>query len=88
MVWTSGSTSNCIRRRIDETDLKSRLAQFPAMQWTPEELLFRVPSNAIIRQTLDGKMPVPERGALHAVYENQMYRVSEKRQEKEQKKAD
>ncbi len=73
---------------IDETDLKSRLSQFPAMQWTPEELLYRLPSNAIIRQTLDGKLPVPERGALHAVYQNQMYRVSEKRQEKEQKKAD
>ena len=74
--------------KIDEADLNARLSQFPAMQWTPEELLYRVPSNAIIRQTLDGKLPVPERGALHAVYENQMYRVSEKRQEKEQKKAD
>lgn len=73
---------------INETDLKSRLAEFPAMQWNPSELLFRVPSNAIIRQTLDGKIPVPERGALHAVYENQMYRVSAKRQEKEQKKAE
>ncbi len=73
---------------IDETDLKSRLAEFPAMQWNPEELLFRVPSNAIIRQTLDGKLPVPERGALHAVYENQMFRVTAKRQEKAQKKAD
>jgi uncharacterized protein (DUF1800 family) len=70
---------------IDETDLNSRLSQFPAMQWNPEELLYRVPSNAIIRQTLDGKLPVPERGTLHAVYENQMYRVSEKRQAKEQK---
>ena len=73
---------------FEETDLNARLSQFPAMQWTPEELLYRVPSNAIIRQTLDGKLPVPERGALHSVYENQMYRVSEKRQEKEQKKAD
>jgi uncharacterized protein (DUF1800 family) len=73
---------------INETDLKSRLAEYPAMQWNPEELLFRVPSNAIIRQTLDGKIPEPERGALHAVYENQMYRVSAKRQEKEQKKAE
>ncbi|MGA7245487.1 MAG: DUF1800 domain-containing protein [Terracidiphilus sp.] len=73
---------------IDETDLKARLAEFPAMQWNPEELLYRLPSNAIIRQTLDGKLPVPERGALHAVYENQMYRVSVKRQEKAQKKAD
>jgi uncharacterized protein (DUF1800 family) len=74
--------------KIDQTDLNARLAQFPAMQWSPQELLYRLPSNAIIRQTLDGKLPVPERGALHAVYENQMYRVSEKRQEKEQKKAD
>ena len=73
---------------IDEADLKSRLSQFPSMQWSPEDLLFRVPSNAIIRQTLDSKLPVPERGALHAVYENQMYRVSEKRQEKEKKKAE
>ena len=73
---------------IHETDLQSRLSEFPAMQWNPEELLFRVPSNAIIRQTLDGKIPEPERGALHAVYENQMYRVKAKRQEKEQKKAE
>ncbi len=73
---------------IGETDLKTRLAEFPAMQWNPEELLYRLPSNAIIRQALDGKLPVPERGALHAVYENQMFRVSAKRQEKAQKKAD
>src|SRR5579863_7719572 len=49
---------------FEETDLNARLSQFPAMQWSPEELLYRMPSNAIIRQTLDGKMPVPERGAL------------------------
>jgi len=73
---------------LEEADLNARLSQFPAMQWSPQDLLYRLPSNAIIRQTLDGKLPVPERGALHAVYENQMYRVSEKRQEKEQNKAD
>ncbi len=73
---------------IGDADLNARLAEFPAMQWSPQELLFRVPSNAIIRQALDGKIPVPERGALHAVYENQMFRVSAKRLEKEQKKAD
>ena len=72
---------------IDEADLNARLAQFPAMQWNPEELLFRVPSNAIIRQTLDGKLPVPERGALRSVYENQMFRAEVRKQEKEQKKA-
>ncbi|HKD60355.1 MAG TPA: DUF1800 domain-containing protein [Terracidiphilus sp.] len=67
---------------IENVDLRARLAEFPAMQWSPEEMLFRVPSNAIIRQALDGKLPVPERGALHAVYEDQMFRVSEKRQER------
>ena len=70
---------------ISEADLDVRLAQFPAMQWNPEELLYRVPSNAIIRQTLDGKLAVPERGALRAVYLDQMFRVSEKRREKQEK---
>ncbi len=73
---------------INQADLDARLAEFPAMQWNPEDLLFRVPSNAIIRQAMDGKLPIPERGALHAVYENQIYRASAKKQEQEQKKAD
>lgn len=71
---------------IDEVDLRTRLAQFPAMQWTPDQLLYRVPSNGIIRQTIAGKLPLPERGALRAVYENQIYRYSEKKQQKELKK--
>ncbi len=70
---------------LNQTDLNARLAEFPAMQWNPEDLLFRIPSNAIIRQAIDGKTPVPDRGALHAVYENQIYRVSQKKQEKAQK---
>ncbi len=72
---------------IDQTDLKARLAAFPAMQWSPEDLLYRAPSNALIRQALDGRLAIPERGALRAVYEDQMFRVTIKRQEKEQKKA-
>ena len=70
---------------IDEAELRGRLAQFPAMEWTPEQLLYRVPSNGIIRQTMTGKIPIPERGALRAVYENQIFRYSEKKREKEQK---
>ena len=71
---------------LDLTDLNARLAEFPAMQWTPEDLLFRIPSNAIIRQAINGKFQVPDRGVLHAVYENQIYRVAEKKQEQAQKK--
>ena len=43
----------------------------------------RLPSNALIRQAIDGKVAIPERGVLHAVYENQIYRVAEKKQEKQ-----
>ena len=71
---------------LDLTDLNTRLAEFPAMQWNPEDLLFRIPSNAIIRQAINGKVQVPERGALHAIYENQIYRVAQKKQEQAQKK--
>src|ERR1039458_2368849 len=38
---------------LDLTDLNARLAEFPAMQWNPEDLLFRIPSNAIIRQAIN-----------------------------------
>ena len=65
---------------LDHSDLDARLAQFPAMQWSPEELLYRAPSNAIIRQAIDGRFPVPESGALRAVYQNQIYRISERKQ--------
>jgi uncharacterized protein (DUF1800 family) len=71
---------------LDQTELNVRLAQFPAMQWSPEDLLFRLPSDAIIRQAMDGKVPVPATGALHSVYENQMVRYQIKKQEKEEKK--
>jgi uncharacterized protein (DUF1800 family) len=72
---------------LDQSDLNARLAQFPAMQWTPEDLLFRVPSNAIIRQTIAANLPIPERGALHSVYENQIYRVTAQKQEQDRKKS-
>src|SRR3984957_10638922 len=59
---------------IDETDLDARLAQFPAMQWSTQNLLYRMPSQAMIRQAADGKINIPPSGTLHAVYENQIYR--------------
>ncbi len=71
---------------IDNSALLARLAEYPAMQWSPADLLFRLPSNAIIRQVIDGKAPMPERGVLKAVYVNQIARVSAKREEKDQAK--
>jgi uncharacterized protein (DUF1800 family) len=60
---------------IDEADLNARLAEYPAMQWSTQELLFRMPSPAIIRQAANGKIEIPLSGTLHAVYENQIHRM-------------
>jgi uncharacterized protein (DUF1800 family) len=68
---------------IEQSQLNARLAQYPAMQLSSDDLLFRMPSNAVIRQALAGKIPVPEQDPLRAVYENQMFRVAEKKQEKQ-----
>jgi uncharacterized protein (DUF1800 family) len=70
---------------LDNTELAARLAQFPAMQWSPQDLLYRLPSDAMIRQAADGKVPIPQSGALYAVYENQLARYALKKQAKEEK---
>ena len=71
---------------IDETDLNARLAQFPAMQWSTQNLLYRLPSNAMIRMAINGRAPIPEQGTLHAVYENQIYRTQARKAAQEEKK--
>jgi len=71
---------------INEADLRARLAQFPAMRDSTEELLVRLPSNAMIRQAVDGKVPIPQGGAVHSVYDNEMARYQIKQQQKEKNK--
>jgi len=70
---------------IDQTGLNARLAQFPAMQGSPEDLLYRLPSNAVIRQVANGKAAVPENRGLQPIYDNELARVELRRQEKDQK---
>jgi uncharacterized protein (DUF1800 family) len=70
---------------LDNTELAARLAQFPAMQWSAQDLLYRLPSDAMIRQAADGKVPIPQSGALYAVYENQLARYALKKQAKGEK---
>ncbi len=71
---------------IDNAGLEVRLAQFPAMQWSPQDLLVRLPSNAMIRQAADGKVSVPPDGALHAVYVDEIARYENRQQQKQQQK--
>ncbi len=73
---------------IDQANLNVRLAQFPDMQWSTEDLLYRLPSNGEIRQAMNtGRVPIPESGTLHAIYENQIYRLQAKKEQKAQKTA-
>jgi len=72
--------------RISNADLQVRLAQFPAMQLNTADLLYRLPSGAIIRQTAAGKLPMPESGALHAIYTDEIARYEVRQQKKEEQK--
>lgn len=69
---------------LDLSDLNARLAAYPAMRLDTANLLYRFPSNALIRQTLNGKLTVPDSGMLHTVYENEMARVSARQEKKKE----
>jgi len=70
---------------IDQTDLNARLAQFPAMRWTAAQLLYYLPGNAVIRQATNGRVNVPADPVMHAIYENQIARITEKKANKAEK---
>ena len=70
---------------LDSSYLNARLAQYPAMQLTPEDLLYRFPSNAILRQVMDGKAPMPQNGVPFAIYQNQIDRIAARRAAKADK---
>ena len=65
---------------IDNSALQARLAEYPAMQWSSEELLAKLPSGAIIRQVVDGKAAMPSGGAVRSVYANQVDRLMARRE--------
>ncbi len=67
---------------LDQTDLQARLEKYPAMQEDPQLILYRLPSNAIIRQVADGKAPMPQNVALKAIYSDELARVEQRRQDK------
>jgi uncharacterized protein (DUF1800 family) len=71
---------------IDNATLEAKLAQYPAMQWSTQDLLVRLPSNAVIRQAADGKVQIPPEGALHAVYVDEIARYQDRQQKKQLEK--
>lgn len=70
---------------IDQSGLDARLAQYPAMQLSPQDLLFRFPTNAVVKQTIDRKAPEPQNAVLRKVYDDEIFRYDQRQQEKQQK---
>ncbi len=62
--------------------LSARLSQFPALQLPVEELLVDFPNGAEIRQTADGKRPMPADPTLAAVYRRHIDLYRDKQAEK------
>jgi len=72
---------------IDNTDVNARLSQFPAMQWTTAQLLYYLPSNAVIRQATNGRVNIPSDPVMHAIYENQIARIQARKENRANKGA-
>jgi uncharacterized protein (DUF1800 family) len=70
---------------IDNSALEARLAQFPAMQWSIPDLFYRLPSNGIIRQTANGKLPLPNDPTLRVIYNDEIARYEARQQQKQDK---
>ncbi len=65
---------------LDESALDMRLAQYPAMQLSVQELIYRYPSDALVRMAMNGKMQIPTDPIVRAIYENQIYRIRTRQQ--------
>jgi uncharacterized protein (DUF1800 family) len=57
------------------------------MQWSMQDLFFRLPSNPIIRLAANGKVEIPQGGTLQAVYENQIYRIQARKEAQADKRS-
>lgn len=72
---------------LDESVLNERLAQYPAMQWSEQQLLYRFPSRELIRQAMNGRAEIPQDRVLNAIYQNQIDREYARQQSKQKKDA-
>jgi uncharacterized protein (DUF1800 family) len=64
--------------------LLSRLAEYPALQLPVDELLERFPSGAMIRQSANGKLPIPDDPYIYAIYRRHIGIFEKKQAKKEE----
>ena len=74
-------------KTINESALFTRLAQFPAMRMSVEDLMSRYPSNALVRMAMNGRVQIPSDPIENAIYQNQIYRIRLRQQGRQEKAA-
>lgn len=73
--------------KIDDSALEARLAEYPAMRLSEQDLIAKFPPPPIIRAMSKGRGPnVPLTNPERAIYEHQIERYREKQQAEKEKK--
>jgi len=72
--------------RIPDAALESRLAGLSVLHMSPHEVAEHFPDNALIKQVMEGKRPVPSDSARRAIYQVQMARLEQKQERKSERK--
>ena len=70
--------------KIDDNAMDARLAQFPTLQMSTEQIVENFPPPEIIRAIANGKASMPSDPVQHAIYEAQLERFQEKQERKQQ----
>ncbi len=71
----------------EDAELNNRLAQFPALQLPVDQLMWRFPSGAAIRQAASGKRDIPNDPYLAAIYRRHIALYEDKQAKKAEPQA-
>jgi uncharacterized protein (DUF1800 family) len=70
--------------KISDNGMEAHLAPFRTLHMSSREIVEEFPDNQAIRQVMDGKKPMPSDPAKRAVFQVQIARMQEKKEEKAQ----
>ena len=70
--------------KIDDKALGAHLAALRTVRKQPKDLLAHFPNDPMLRNVLDGRMPMPDDPATRMIYEVQMERLREQQMQRQQ----
>jgi uncharacterized protein (DUF1800 family) len=73
--------------KIDDSSLRTELANYPAMQMRQQDLVKDFPSGEVIRAVGDGKIGLPRDPVERAIYQNQVASYLERKQKQAEEAA-